>query len=100
MNDTKGINKKALAEAVSAATGMSKKDATTAIGAVIDLLASALTAGEEVTLTGFGTFKVSKRKEMMRMNPRTKEKVLSPAKSVVVFKAAKGLKDAVANAKA
>lgn len=100
MNDTKGINKKALAEAVSAATGMSKKDAATAIGAVIDSLASALTVGEEVSLAGFGTFKVSKRKEMMRTNPRTKEKVLSPAKNVVVFKAAKGLKDAVANGKA
>jgi nucleoid DNA-binding protein len=44
---------------------------------------------------GFGTFSVSKRKARKGRNPQTGEAIKIAAKKVPVFKAGKGLKDAV-----
>ena len=55
----------------------------------------ALKKGESVTLVGFGTFSVSKRKARKGRNPQTGEAIKIAAKKVPVFKAGKGLKDAV-----
>jgi nucleoid DNA-binding protein len=56
---------------------------------------AALKKGDSVTLVGFGTFSVSKRKARKGRNPQTGEAIKIAAKKVPVFKAGKGLKDAV-----
>lgn len=96
----KTLNKKGLSETVSITTGMTKKDAGIAIDSAMKAIETALSCGEEVVLHGFGTFKIMCRKERKGINPVTKEQVVFPAKSVVVFKPAKTLKDAVKNGKA
>jgi len=58
-------------------------------------LLSALSKGEKLTLTGFGTFSVSKRAARMGVNPRTGEKIKIKATTVPKFKAGKSLKEAV-----
>ncbi len=73
----------------------SKKEAETALSAVIDSISDALVAGDKVTLVGFGTFKTKETGERMGINPQTKEKHPIPAKTVPVFKAGQALKDAV-----
>ena len=55
----------------------------------------ALKKGDSVTLVGFGTFSVSKRKARKGRNPQTGEAIKIAAKKVPVFKAGKGLKDSV-----
>lgn len=100
MSEKKGLTKKGLSEAVSITTGMTKKDAGIAIDSVTKAIETALSYGEEVALHGFGTFKVMHRKERKGINPATKEQVIYPAKTVVAFKPAKTLKDAVENGKA
>jgi DNA-binding protein HU-beta len=55
----------------------------------------ALKKGDAVTLVGFGTFDVSKRKARTGRNPQTGAVLKIAAKKVPVFKAGKGLKDAV-----
>ena len=48
-----------------------------------------------ITLVGFGTFKVVKRKARTGVNPQTKEKLKIPARKAVKFVAGKTLKESV-----
>ena len=72
-----------------------KKDAQAAVDCVFDTITKALKKKGEVTLIGFGTFKVAKRKARTGRNPKTGEALKIKAKSVPKFVAGKGLKDAV-----
>ena len=74
---------------------LSKKDSEKALNAVIAAITDALTEGDKVQLTGFGTFEVRDKKEKEAINPRTKEKIVVPARKSPAFKAGKALKDAV-----
>lgn len=63
--------------------------------AVIDAIKGALAKGEKVSLIGFGSFSVKKRKARTGRNPQTGKAIKIKAKNVPVFSAGKGLKDAV-----
>jgi DNA-binding protein HU-beta len=73
----------------------SKKDAQTAVDAVLSTISSALKKGDSVTLVGFGTFKVAERKARIGRNPQTGEEMQIEAKSVPKFVPGKTLKEAV-----
>jgi len=88
------MNKSELIEEVAKIT-CTKKEAEEAVSSVFEAIQKALKKGDEVTITGFGTFKVSKRKARKGRNPQTGEAIKIAAKKVPVFKAGKGLKDAV-----
>lgn len=75
--------------------GSSKTEAGEAVDAVFDSIQSALVRGDDVTVTGFGTFSATKRKAREGVNPRTGEKIHIPAKMAPKFKAGKTLKDAL-----
>jgi len=91
------MRKAELAEAVQVAAGLdSKSQAEAVVDAVIDTITKTLSSGEEVALTGFGTFKVTRRSARTGVNPRTGEKIQIAAKTVPKFSAGKSLKDAVA----
>ena len=77
---------------------LSKKDSEKALNAVIAAVTDALIEGDKVQLTGFGTFEVRDKKEKEAINPRTKEKIIVPARKSPAFKAGKALKDSM-NAK-
>ena len=89
------INKDGLVGAISTKTELSKKDVEMVIDAMIEEVTKALKAGDKVTLTGFGTFKVSKRAAREGINPQTKAKLHIPAMTVPKFTAGKALKEAV-----
>jgi len=89
------INKDGLVGAISTKTELSKKDVEMVIDAMIEEVTKALKAGDKVTLTGFGTFKVSKRAAREGINPQTKAKLQIPAMTVPKFTSGKALKEAV-----
>jgi nucleoid DNA-binding protein len=72
-----------------------KKGAQAAVDCVFSSIAKALKKKDTVTLVGFGTFKVSKRKARKGRHPRTGETIKIKAKNVPRFVPGKGLKDAV-----
>lgn len=72
-----------------------KKMAQDAVEAVLSTITTALKANQSVTLVGFGTFKVSKRKARTGRNPQTGESIKIPARKVPTFAPGKALKDAV-----
>ena len=88
------MNKAELIDEVAKVT-CSKKEADEAISATLAAIQKALKKGGSVTLVGFGTFRVSKRKARKGRNPQTGEAIKIPAKKVPVFKAGKNFKDAV-----
>ncbi len=90
------MNKSDLVDAITKAVGGSKTSHAKALDAALDARKGALKKGDKVTLIGFGTFQVKKRKERTGVNPQTKKKITIKAKKVPVFKAGKELKEAVA----
>ncbi|MEI6609217.1 MAG: HU family DNA-binding protein [Deltaproteobacteria bacterium] len=88
------MNKAELIAEVAKVTS-TKKEADLAISATLAAIQKALKKGDTVTLVGFGTFKVSKRKARKGRNPQTGKEIKIAAKKVPVFKAGKGFKDAV-----
>lgn len=89
------MNKEQLVEKVSGKTGTTKKDALNVINTALDLVGSALKKGDKVTLVGFGTFLVRKRKAREGRNPQTGAKIKIPAKKVPAFTPGKELRTAV-----
>ena len=55
------MTKSEFVDRVADSSGLSKKDATTAVDAVIRSIEDALKSGEDVTFTGFGKFHVAER---------------------------------------
>ena len=89
------MNKMDLVNMLASRTNMTKKDAATALDAVLGAIVDALKKGEKVTVTGFGTFEVRSRKARIGRNPQTGEEITIPARKVAAFRAGKALKDAV-----
>jgi len=72
-----------------------KKEAQSAVDCVFASITKALKKKDTVTLVGFGTFKVGKRKARIGRNPQTGEEIRITAKNIPKFAAGKALKDAV-----
>ena len=89
------INKDALVAAISEKTDLSKKDIEMVLETMIEVITKSLKSGDKVTMTGFGTFKVSKRAAREGINPQTKAKIKIPAMTVPKFTAGKALKESV-----
>jgi len=73
-----------------------RKEAQAAVDCVLDTITKTLKKKGEVTLVGFGTFKVTKRKARNGRNPRTGEEIKIKAQNVPRFSPGKALRDAVA----
>ncbi len=67
----------------------SKKEAQGAVDCVISSITKALKKGDVVTLVGFGTFKVTKRKARKGRNPQTGEEIKIKASKAPKFTAGK-----------
>jgi DNA-binding protein HU-beta len=72
-----------------------KKEAQAAVDCVFSSITDALKTGDTVTLIGFGTFKVVKRKARKGRNPQTGEEIDIEASKAPKFTAGKALKEAV-----
>ncbi len=88
------MNKADLVAEVAKVAG-SKRMAEDAVSCVLDTITKALKKGQTLTLVGFGTFSVSKRKARIGRNPQTGKEIKIPAKKVPKFSAGKALKNAV-----
>lgn len=89
------MTKAALIDVIAKKSKITKKAAGIALGTFIDSITAALKKGDKVTLVGFGTFSVAKRKARLAKNPRTGETIKVPAKKAPKFKAGRELKHAV-----
>ena len=88
------MNKTELVAAVAEKVEISKKDADSAVNAVIESIIEAVASKDKVQIVGFGTFEARERKEKIGKNPRTGEEIKIAASVVPAFKAGKAFKDA------
>ncbi len=94
--NTFAMTKQDLINAAAAGAGVTKKSAADVLEAVPGTITKALKKGDTVTITGFGTFRISKRSARVGVNPRNpSEKIKIPAMKLPASKAGKGLKDSV-----
>lgn len=90
------MTKQDLVNAAANTAGVTKKAAAEVLDAMLESITKSLKKGESVTVTGFGTFRVSKRAARTGVNPRNPtQKIKIPAMKLPAFKAGKSLKDAV-----
>lgn len=88
---TFNMNKTDLTNEIAAKAGLSKAAAKAALDACLESISQALANEDKVALIGFGTFQIVEKGERTGLNPRTKEKIVIPARKVVKFKPADGL---------
>lgn len=89
------MNKADLTEILAHRGDLPKTRAVQVIDIVTGAIGEALVAGEKVTLSGFGSFKVSKRRGFQGHNPKDGSPVTVPPRTIPVFKAGKALKAAL-----
>ena len=65
------------------------------VEAVFDTITKTMARGEDVAITGFGTFRIAKRAAREGRNPKTGEKIQIKASVKPKFRAGKSLKEAV-----
>ncbi|MTI68055.1 MAG: HU family DNA-binding protein [Firmicutes bacterium] len=92
------MNKSELVASIAEKSGLTKKDAESALNGFMKSVEESLVKEEKVQLVGFGTFEVRHRKAREGRNPRNpEEKIMIPASKAPVFKAGKTLKETVNN---
>ncbi|MCB0728083.1 MAG: HU family DNA-binding protein [Ignavibacteriae bacterium] len=74
---------------------ITKVQAKAALGAVVESVMKTLKKGGKLSLVGFGTFSISKRKARTGRNPQTGKPIQIKAKKVAKFKAGKQLSEFV-----
>ena len=89
------MTKADLIAAIAKDTELTKADAERTLNSFLDQVAKTLKKERKLTLTGFGTFEVVKRKKRKGRNPQTGQPIVIKAHSVVKFKPGKGLRDKV-----
>ncbi len=95
------MNKTELTIQLAKKTGMTMKDAKTAINTLFStapregIIASEIAKGKRVQITGFGTFEPRKRKQRQGRNPQTGATITIPGGTFPAFVAGKSLKDRI-----
>lgn len=89
------MNKTELVEAIAKESGLSGREAEAALNAMITVVQKSLKKKQDVRVTGFGTFTVTRSKARKGRNPATGESIKIKASNTPRFKAGKTLKDFV-----
>lgn len=90
------MNKAGLIERIAAEANVTKKQAEDMLEKAVKIIVDELKAGNEVTITGFGTFMVKTRHARGGVNPqKPSERIQIPEVRVAKFKTGKTLKDAL-----
>ncbi|MEE4451702.1 HU family DNA-binding protein [Novosphingobium resinovorum] len=87
------MNNNDLAEAIAEGAGVTKTDARKIVDAVFAAIGDAAAKGEEISLNGFGKFKVKDTPEREGRNPATGEAMTIKASRKLAFTPAKAVKD-------
>lgn len=93
--DTPALTKARLADMLFEQLGLNKREAKEFIEAFFEAISSQLVNGQDVKISGFGSFEIKSKSGRAGRNPRTGEIVPIPPKRAVTFKASGLLKDQI-----
>jgi len=89
---SKTLTRADLTESVFNAVGLSRNESAQMVEDILEELCSALTRGETVKLSSFGTFQVRRKSERIGRNPKTGDEVPIAPRRVLVFRPSHVLK--------
>ncbi|WP_018462308.1 HU family DNA-binding protein [Segatella paludivivens] len=91
------MNNKEFISELAQRSGYTQADTQRLVNTVIASMGDAFEGGENVALSGFGSFEVKKRMERVVINPVTGLKMLVPPKLVLGFKPIAAIKEKLKN---
>lgn len=89
------MNKADLAEILADKASIPKIRASHFINILTDAIREELASGGRVTISDFGTFTVSQRRSFTGQNPKTGVQIEIPSRRIPVFRAGRGMKNAL-----
>ena len=87
------MNKTDLIRSISDSTGLKNTEATRLVDAVFDTITTTLRKGEQVSISGFGTFVAKTKAAREGRNPATGQPIHIPSRTSAAFKPATAMKD-------
>ncbi len=84
-----------LAETLNRQIGLSRADSSSMIESILDHMTTALIDGENVKISGFGTFVLRDKGERVGRNPKTGVEVPITPRRVLTFRASQGMRQRV-----
>lgn len=92
----KTLTRMDLSEAVFRDVGLSRNESANLVASVLQHVSDALVAGEQVKISGFGTFSTRDKSARVGRNPKTGEEAPIPPRRVLTFRPSHLMKDRVA----
>ena len=86
-----------LADTINRKMGLSRSDSLDLVEAILRHICDALSDGENVKISGFGSFVLRDKKERVGRNPKTGVEVPITPRRVMTFRASQLLKERIAN---
>ena len=95
MADAGTLTRADLAETLNRQIGLSRADSSAMIETILDHMTTALIDGENVKISGFGTFVLRDKGERVGRNPKTGVEVPITPRRVLTFRASQGMRQRV-----
>ena len=89
------MNKADLTEQLAQKAQIAKIKAAQHVNIIMETIQEALTKGDKVTISDFGTFTVSQRRQFKGHNPKNGKEIQVPSRRIPVFRAGKRLKESL-----
>jgi integration host factor subunit alpha len=96
--DLQTLTRADLSDVVHREIGLSRADSASMVEQVLDLMCGAMSGGENVKISGFGTFVLRDKGERVGRNPKTGIEVPIAPRRVLTFRASNMLRDRIADA--
>ncbi len=84
-----------LSDAIHNGIGLSRSECYDIVDAVIDNLSEAMTRGEDVKISGFGTFQIKQKNARVGRNPKTGVEVEISPRRVLTFRPSQKMRDKI-----
>ena len=98
MTDVGTLTRADLAESLHREVGLSRADSAKIVEQILTDMCHALSEGENVKISGFGTFVLRDKGERVGRNPKTGIEVPIAPRRVLTFRASQMMRDRIANA--
>ncbi|MFM9851543.1 MAG: integration host factor subunit alpha [Sphingomonadaceae bacterium] len=98
MTDLGTLTRADLTEAVHREIGLSRAECSTLVQSVLDHISGALSNGQNVKISGFGSFVLRDKPPRVGRNPKTGDEVRISPRRVLTFRASPKVRDLIAAA--
>ncbi|EQB13885.1 transcriptional regulator [Novosphingobium lindaniclasticum LE124] len=95
MRSTDTLTRAEIAEAIHRKLGLSRSESLAMVETILQHMSDALSQGENVKISGFGTFLLRDKGERIGRNPKTGVEVPITPRRVMTFRASQMLKDRI-----